>query len=80
MFAIAQYWTTCHIKNRDKMATLNAVFGRQILKHVVLTGTCMYSTIFHKNVLPNVVNDVRNCISMECLQSSLDCYAEKKTN
>jgi len=61
------------------MAILNAafylnysrVFGWQILKSVVPADT--YSTIFHNAVLPSVVDNVKDRISIEHLQSSIGC-------
>jgi len=55
-----------------KLFILFRVFGWQIFENVVPTDT--YSTIFHNAVLPTVVDDVKDRISIECLQSSLGCY------
>ena len=65
------------------MAILNAaiylnhsrVFGWQVLKSVMPTDA--YNTIFHNAVLPSVVDDVKDRISIERLQSCLGCYVGK---
>ena len=51
------------------------MFDWQIFKRVSPTDT--YTTIFHVSVLLGVVSDIRSRISMERVESFLDCYVGK---